>query len=110
MKFNLKDFLNKKVTVKLFNGQIQTGVILRNPDGGLFRFQYSTIESKSDDSYSGYYEETMLVFNKYTSDGLYIPDRGGVFYRNIVDIQLASEQMSTKPEFTIEPELIEDLW
>jgi hypothetical protein len=51
MKFDLKDFLNKKVMVKLFNGQLQTGAILRNPDEGLFRFQYSTVESKLGRNY-----------------------------------------------------------
>lgn len=152
MTINLKEFLNKKVMVKLFNGQIETGVILRRPDEGLFRFQYSTVESKSDDSYSGYYEETVLMSRTYAEDGLYIP--GGYSNRgwNIVDIQLTEEPvtakcqyndcgwcyapshlnnnavngacknpnecptlndkefMPTKPEFTIEPEVIDDLW
>ena len=104
MKFDLREFLNKKVMVKLFNGQLQTGVILRNPDEGLFRFQYSTVESKSDDSYGGYWEENMLMSRQYTSDGLYI--RSGIenfcnHSWNIVDIQLAEEPKMTitKPEF-----------
>lgn len=115
MNFNLKEFLNKKVMVKLFNGQIKTGVILRGPDEGLFRFQYSTVESKSDDSYSGYYEETVLLSRRYTSDGLYIHDRlCGYSNRgwNIVDIQLTEEpkMTTTKLKFNIEPESLEDLW
>ena len=99
MKFDLKELLNKKVIVKLFNGQIQTGVILRKPDEGLFRFQYSTVESKSDDSYSGYWEETTLMSRQYTSDGLYIQSGIGNFCNhswNIVDIQLADEPVPTK--------------
>ena len=96
MKLNLKEFLNKKVMVKLFSGTIQTGVILRSPDEGLFRFQYSTTESKSDDSYSGYFEETVLLYRDYTVDGLYVfngrfssPDS-----LNIVDIQLTEEPVT----------------
>lgn len=148
MKFDLKDFLNKKVMVKLFDGRILTGVILRRPDEGLFRFQYSILESKSDDSYSE-------MERKYTSDGIYIS--GGKYepsphINNIVDIQFTEylintkcqyndcgwcyapshlnnnavngacknpnecptlndkEFMTTEPEFTIEPEVIDDLW
>lgn len=101
MDFNLKEFLNKRVMIKLFNGQIQTGFILRGPDEGLFRFQYYTVENKSDDSYSGYYEENMLLTRRYTSDGLYIPDR---LYRhsdrwNIVEIQLAEEPVTVKCQY-----------
>jgi hypothetical protein len=99
MTINLKEFLNKKVMVRLFNGQIQTGVILRNPDEGLFRFQYSTVESKSDDSYSGYYGETMLLSRTYVEDGAYIPNRLGGYSNhswNIVDIQLMEEPVTSK--------------
>lgn len=103
MDFNLKEFLNKKVMVKLFNGQIQIGIILRGPDEGLFRFQYYTVENKSDDSYSGYYEENMLLTRRYTSDGLYIPDRLYIHSDrwNIVEIKLAEEleMPITKPKF-----------
>jgi hypothetical protein len=99
MTINLKEFLNKKVMVKLFNGQIQTGVILRNPDEGLFRFQYSTVVSNSDASYSEYYEETMLMFRTYVEDGTYNTNRLGGYSNhswNIVDIQLTEEPVTAK--------------
>jgi hypothetical protein len=106
MKFNLKEFLNKKVTVKFYNGSIITGVILRNPDEGLFRLQYKTLVSDIDDSYSGYQEKTILVFRKYMEDGVYVPTgkTNSVVPNhgcNIVDIQLTEEpEMTiTKPPF-----------
>ena len=90
MKFDLKEFLNKKVMVKLFNGKIQAGKILRSPDEGVFRFQYSTVESKSCDSYGGYWDETML-FRQYTANGLHIPGGSSNRGLNIVDIYLTEE-------------------
>lgn len=106
MKLNLKEFLNKKVTVKLYNGSIITGVILRNPDEGLFRLQYEPLVSDIDDSYSGYHEKTILVFRKYMEDGVYVPTgktHSEVFNHgyNIVDIQLteAPKMTITKPPF-----------
>lgn len=88
MKFDLKDFLNKKVMVKLFDGRILTGVILRRPEVGLFSFQHSTVESKSNDTY--------------TSDGCYIPawkDEPSPHINNIVDIQFAKYLINTKCQY-----------
>lgn len=118
MKFNLKEFLNKKVMVKLFNGKIQTlqtGVIFCGPDDAVFTFQPTTVKFKPFDSYDGgYFEETLLPSSQYTSDGLYIQDRlcGYSNRWDIVDIQLTEETKVpiVKLKFNIEPESLEDIW
>jgi|688.fasta_scaffold26997_14 hypothetical protein len=91
-KFDLKDFLNQRIMVRFRDGGTKTGVIYYNPKVGSFSFQYSSVESKSDDSYGGHHDETILFSNDYTSDGTYLPRSVGSYNicLDIVDIQFTN--------------------